>query len=167
MVQGLRFLVSFAVLAVLVFVRVTHVTLLVMLLLLSVTTVVEVNGYGRRAGSGAVAGFGQQARCERAEAGSCLDSDVSLSVRVENPSARVARVNTALHQNSYSTPARSLHDVHVARCVQNSMNSLGDRVVRGRGFCVPKSLSTCARTGVRRSAVEKLASPQQGASKVA
>ena len=90
--------------------------------------------HGRRAGSGAVAGFGQQARCERAEAGSCLDSDVLLSVRVENPSARVARVITALHQNSYSTPARSLHDVHVARCVQNSMNSLGDGVVRGRGF---------------------------------
>ena len=91
--------------------------------------------HGRRAGSGVAAGFGQQARCERAEAGSCLDSDVS--VRVENPSARVARVNTALHPNSYSTPARSLHDVHVARCVQNSMNSLGDGAVRERGVCVP------------------------------
>ena len=32
--------------------------------------------------------------------------------------------------------ARSLHDVHVARCVQNSMNSLGDGAVRGRGVCV-------------------------------
>ena len=84
---------------------------------------------GRRAVSGFVAGFGQQARCERAEAGSCLDSDVLLSCRVENPSARVARVNTALHQNSLSTLARSLHDVHVARCVQNSLNSLGDGVV--------------------------------------
>ena len=44
------------------------------------------------------------------------------------------------------------------------MNSLGDGVVRERGFCVPggtKSLSTCTRTGVRRLAVEKLASPQQ------
>ena len=44
------------------------------------------------------------------------------------------------------------------------MNSLGDGVVRERGFCVPggtKSLSTCTRTGVRRPAVEKLASPQQ------
>ena len=120
--------------------------------------------HGRRAGSGAAAGFGQQARYERAEAGSCLDSDALLSVRVENPSARVARVNTALHPNSYSTPARSLHDVHVARCVQKSMNSLGDGVVRERGFCVPggtKSLSMCTRTGVRRPAVEKLASPQQ------
>ena len=44
---------------------------------------------GRRAVSGFVAGFGQRARCERAEAGSCLDSDVLLSFRVENPSARV------------------------------------------------------------------------------
>ena len=125
--------------------------------------------HGRRAGSGAAAGFGQQARCERAEAGSCLDSDVLLSVRVENPSARVARVNTALHQNSCSTPARSLHGVHVARCVYNSMNSLGNGVVRERDFCVPggtKSLSTCTRTGVRRPAVEKLASPQQASLKV-
>ena len=125
--------------------------------------------HGRRAGSGAAAGFGQRARCERAEAGSCLDSDVLLSVRVEDPSARVARVNTALHLNSYSTPARSLHDVPVARCVQNSMNSLGDGVVRERGFCVPggtKSLSTCTRTGVRRPAVEKLASPQQASLKL-
>ena len=73
-----------------------------------------------------------------------------------NPSARVARVNTALHQSSHSTPARSLHDVHVARCVQNSMNSLGDGVVRGRGVCVPggtKSPSMSTRSGVRRSAV--------------
>ena len=48
-----------------------------------------------------------------------------VSYRVEDPSSRVARVNTALHQNSHSALARSLHDVHVARCVQNSMNSLG------------------------------------------
>ena len=91
-----------------------------------------------------------------AEAGStCLD-DLFVSCRVEDPSSRVARVNTALHQNSHSTPARPLHDVHVARCVQNSMNSLGDGAVRGRGLCVlggTKSLSTSTRTGVRRSAV--------------
>ena len=106
--------------------------------------------HGRRAVSGAVAGSGQQARCERAEAGSCPDSDVLLSVRVENPSARVARVNTALHLNSHSTPARSLHDVHVARCVQNSLNSLGGGVVRGRGVCVlggTKSPSMSTRSG--------------------
>ena len=50
----------------------------------------------------------------------------------------------------------SLHDVHVVRCVQNSMNSLGDGAVRGRGVCVlggTKSLSTSTRTWVRRSAV--------------
>ena len=85
------------------------------------------------------------------------------SCRVEDPSSRVARVNTALHLNSYSTPTRPLHDVHVARCVHDSMNSLGDWVVRERGFCVPggtKSLSTCTRTRGMRPAVEKLASPQ-------
>ena len=43
-VQWLRFLDLFAVPAVLVFVQVTHVTFLAVLLLLSVTTVVEVNG---------------------------------------------------------------------------------------------------------------------------
>ena len=111
--------------------------------------------HGRRAVFGAVAGSGQQARCERADAGSCPDSDVLLSVRVENPCARVARGNTALHQNSHSTPPRSLHDVHVARCVQNSLNSLGDGFVRGRSVCVPggtKSPSMSTRSGVRRSA---------------
>ena len=49
------------------------------------------------------------------------------------------------------------------------MNSLGDGVVRERGFCEPggtKSLSTCTRTGVRRLAVEKLASPQQASLKL-
>ena len=129
--------------------------------------------HGRRAGSGAAAGFGQQARCERAEAGSCLDSDVLFSARVENPSARVARVNTALHLNSYSTPTRSLHAVHNsharmshARCV---VNSEGDTEDGGRLSCVYgriKSLSTCTRTGVRRPAVEKLASPQQASLKL-
>ena len=60
--------------------------------------------------------------------------------------------------------ARSLHGVHVARCVQNSSNSLGDGVVRGRGVCVPgetKSLSTSTRSGVRRSAVHESAHTQQ------
>ena len=118
--------------------------------------------HGRRTVSGAVAGSGQQARCERAEAGCCLDSDVLLSFRVENPSARVARVNTALHQNSHSTPARSLHDV--ARCFQSSLNSLGDGVVRGRGVCVlgeTKSVSPSTRSGVRRSTVYESAHTQQ------
>ena len=66
-----------------------------------------------------------------------------------------------MHENSF---ARSLHGLHVARSVQNSSNSLGDGVVRGRGVCVPggtKSLSTSTRTGVRRSAVYESAHTQQ------
>ena len=46
----------------------------------------------------------------------------------------------------------------------NSSNSRGDTEARGQHFCVhggTKSLSTCTRTGVRRPAVEKRASPQQ------
>ena len=64
----------------------------------------------------------------------------------------------------HSTPARSLHVVHVARCVQNSLNSLGDGVVRGRGVCVPggtKSPSMSTRSGVSRSAVYGSAHMQQ------
>ena len=62
--------------------------------------------------------------------------------------------NAALLENSHShysparmhdnSSARSLHGLHAARSVQNSSNSLGDGVVRGRGVCVPggtKSLS--------------------------
>ena len=52
--------------------------------------------------------------------------------------------------NSQNSPACSLRGVHAARSVQNSLNSVGDRVVRGRGVCVPgetKSLSTSTRRG--------------------
>ena len=109
-----------------------------------------------------------------AEAGSdSLDNFVASFHSCENHAIRTGRVNTILHaqhsqnsqiHNSYSTPARSLHDVHVARCGQNSMNSLGDGVVRERGFCVPggtKSLSMSTRAGVRRSAVYESAHTQQ------
>ena len=54
--------------------------------------------------------------------------------------------------------------MHVARCVQNSSNSLGDGVVRGRGVCVPgetKSPSMSTRSLVRRSAVHGSAHTQQ------
>ena len=54
--------------------------------------------------------------------------------------------------NSHSPLVCSLHDVHVARGVQNSSNSVGDWVVQGRGVCVPgetKALSTSTRRGVR------------------
>ena len=86
---------------------------------------------------------------------------------------RTDRVNVILHerhsqnsqtQNSQCTLARSLHDVHVARCVQNSLSSLGDRVVRGRVVCVPggtKAPSMSTRSGVRSSAVYEFAHTQQ------
>ena len=96
------------------------------------------------------------------------------ATRVESPSSRVQHVNASVLENSHShnssarmhdnSSARSLHGLHVARSVQNSLNSLGDRGVRERGVCVPgetKSLSTSTRLGVRCPAVEKLASPQQ------
>ena len=144
-------------------------------------------GAGGRACAGqAVPGVGagsacavHPAQCAGAEAGSdSLANFVASFHSCENHAIRTGRVTAILHAqrshnsqicNSYSTLTRSLHDVHVARCVHNSMNSLGDRVVRERGFCVPggtKSLSTCTRTGVRRPAVEKLASPQQASLKL-
>ena len=49
------------------------------------------------------------------------------------------------------------------------MNSVGDTEDGRRLSCVfgrTKSLSTCARTGVRRPALEKLASPQQASLKL-
>ena len=51
----------------------------------------------------------------------------------------------------------------------NSSNSRGDTEDGGQHFCVhgeTKSLSTCTRAGVRRPAVEKLASPQQASLKL-
>ena len=109
-----------------------------------------------------------------AEAGSdCLDNFVASFHSCENHAIRTGRVNAILHaqhsqnsqiHNSHSSITRSLHDVHAARCVQNSLNSLGDGAVRGRGVCVPggtKSLSTSTRTGVRRSAVYESAHTQQ------
>ena len=127
--------------------------------------------------AGCAAGLGRrakrsQARGQRAEAGS-LDSfdDVFLSCCTESPSSRVARVTSALHNlcpvHSSSIPAQNSHArMFHARCV---VNSVGDTVDGGRLSCVYgriKSLSTCTRTGVRRPAVEKLASPQQASLKL-
>ena len=114
---------------------------------------------------------------QRAEAGS--DFAAQFCSR-DAPMVRLNRVNdilrvsqsrfksrisqNSLTHNSHSTIARSLHAVHGARCVQNSSNSLGDGVVRGRGVCVPgetKSLSMSTRAGVRRSAVYGSAHTQQ------
>ena len=102
------------------------------------------------------------------EAGSSLDL---ASIRVESPSLRVARVTSALHNlclaHSLSIPAHNSHArMSHARCV---VNSVGDTEDGGRLSRVPggtKSLSTCTRTGVRRPAVEKLASPQQASLKL-
>ena len=102
------------------------------------------------------------------EAGSLLDL---ASIRVESPSSRVSRVTSALHNlcsvHSSSFPAHNSHArMSDARCV---VNSVGDTEDGGRSSCVSggtKSLSTCTRTGVRRPAVEKLASPQQASSKL-
>ena len=67
---------------------------------------------GRAAGTGRHAKRAE-ARAERAEAGSVSfghDSDVLLSCRVESPSSRVARVDSALHNlclvHSSSIPAQ-------------------------------------------------------------
>ena len=113
---------------------------------------------GRRAAREAGAGFrplGRRARAERgvqrAEAGSrsvCSfvphECDTLVAVRVESPSSRVQRVFDALHGNAHAhhshpqnSPARSLHGLHDACCVENSHNSLGEGAARGRGVCVP------------------------------
>ena len=71
--------------------------------------------------------------------------------------------NSQTH-NSQNSLVCSLHDAHAARCVQNSLNSVRDRVVRERGVCVPgraKLLSTSTRCGVRRSTVDESAHTQQ------
>ena len=67
-------------------------------------------------------------RCERAEASSTCVTYSFLSCRVENPSARVARVVTAVHN------LRLTHSSFIpARCV---VNSAGDTEDGGRLSCV-------------------------------
>ena len=102
----------------------------------------------------------------RAEAGSTFLADLLISCRVEDPSSRVARVNTALHNlclvHSSSIPAHNSHArMPHARCV---VNSVGDTEDGRRLSCVSgttKSLSTSTRSGVRRSAVYESAHTQQ------
>ena len=53
-----------------------------------------------------------------------------------------------------------------ARCVVNSEGETEDGVRLSCVYGGTKSLSTCTRTGVRRPAVEKLASPQQASLKL-
>ena len=107
-----------------------------------------------------------------AEARSGSDLDVShsfdlSSVRVESPLSRVQRVTAALygHHNACDTHnSQKSYSVHGACGVLNSENSVGDTEDGRRLFCVPggaKSLSTSARSGVRRSAVCEFAHTQQ------
>ena len=86
----------------------------------------------------------------RTEAGS--DDFVASFMRCESHVTRSDRASVILHEpqscctagnsqnsqtrNSQNSLARSLHVVHDARCGQNSWNSVGDGVVRGRGVCV-------------------------------
>ena len=107
-----------------------------------------------------------------AEAGSSLDSFESSFVCGDPVMTRVQRVTAALHghHNVCGThPSQNSYSVHDACGVWHSENSWGDTEVGGQHFCVhggTKSLSTCTRTGVRRPAVEKLASPQQASLKL-
>ena len=124
---------------------------------------------------------GRRVRAERSEAGSDFASQFCPC---DPPLVRLNRVNdiicvsqsrvqSCLSQNSHSTSARSLHAAHNsharmshARCV---VNSVGDTEDGGRSSCVhgrTKALRTSTLTGVRRPAVEKLASPQQASLKL-
>ena len=104
------------------------------------------------------------------------ESDTLVAVRVESPASRVRRVFDALHGNgharnshSQNSPARSLHGLHDARCVENSQNSVGEGAARGRGVCVPgetKSPSMSSLCQVWRPAVKELAQTQQASRKL-
>ena len=125
----------------------------------------------------------------RPEAGS--DSFVLSFEQCETHIARSHRVNVTLLEGvSSSSPCcrtaytshtshtshacdTGVHDamrgIQLGRNSVNSFNSRGDTEAGGQRFCVPggtKSLSTCTRTGVRRPAVEKRASPQQASLKL-
>ena len=122
----------------------------------------------------------------RLEAGS--DSFALSFEQCESHIARSHRVNVTLLENSsglssscrttsttHNSPAcdTGVHDamrvIRSGRNSGNSSNSRGDTEDGGQHFCVhgeTKSSSTCTRTGVRRPAVEKLASPQQASLKL-
>ena len=122
----------------------------------------------------------------RPEAGS--DSFALSFEQCESHIARSHRVNVTLLVNSsgsssccrttsttHNSPAcdTGVHDamrvIRLGRNSGNSSNSRGDTEDGGQHFCVhgeTKSLSTCTRAGVRRPAVEKLASPQQASLKL-
>ena len=81
---------------------------------------------------------GNRAERQCNEAGSLFVSQDVASIRVENPSSRVARVTSALHNlclvHSLSIPAHNSHaPMSHARCV---VNSVGDTEDGGRLSCV-------------------------------
>ena len=91
------------------------------------------------------------ARC--AEADGRPDSFESSFVCVDPVMTRVQRVTAALHGHHI---ACGTHPSQISYSVHDACGVHGET----------KSLSTCTRTGVRRSAVEKLASPQQASLKL-
>ena len=136
-----------------------------------------------KGGSGAV----RPAQLAEAGSDSC-HSFASSFEHCESHLARSHRVNVTLLENlsgsssccrttctTHNSPAcdTGVHDamrvIRLGRNSGNSSNSRGDTEDGGQHFCVhgeTKSLSTCTRAGVRRPAVEKLASPQQASLKL-
>ena len=106
------------------------------------------------------------------EVGGSLDSFESSFVCGDPVMTRAQRVTAALHGHHIACgthPSQNSYSVHDACGDWNSENSRGDTEVGRQHFCVhgeTKSLSTYTRTGVRRPAVEKLASPQQASLKL-
>ena len=111
----------------------------------------------------------------RAEAGGSHDNFASFFDRCADRVTRICRVTSVMHHNlgftphTYSTArnsqfAHSRATVLHGRVSLNSENSVGDTEAGGQRFCAPgetKSLSTSTRRGVRRSAVDESAHPQQ------
>ena len=116
----------------------------------------------------------------RAEAGGSHDNFASFFDRCADPVTRICGVTSVMHHNlgftphAYSTArnsqfAHSRATVMHGRVSLNSENSVGDTEAGGQRFCVPgetKLLSTSTRRGVRCSAVDESAHPQQTPSKL-
>ena len=66
-----------------------------------------------------------------------VGSDRASVILHESQSCCTTRTSQNSQTHSLKSHACSLHDVHDARRVQNSMNSVGDGVLRGRCVCVP------------------------------
>ena len=111
----------------------------------------------------------------RAEAGGRHGSFESFFDRCADPVTRFRRVTSVMHHNlgfsshAHSTARNSQLEHSRATVVHgrvslNSENSVGDTEAGGQRFCVPgetKLLSTSTRRGVRGSAMDESAHPQQ------